>query len=127
MPFDNQSFELRDDDLGVRAGAAPFAKLVTPAPASDEVLRRLIEARKMIEDKDNWCCVPMRDGHRRCAFQALMDAGAYDALPYMRLGALSVDPNGQGAVASINVIHGHDGALRMYDHAIAARRSALVS
>jgi hypothetical protein len=107
----------------------PFDQVnfVLPAVETDEVLQRLIKARDMIANPDDWCCVPMRDGHRRCAFQALMDAGANNAMPLMKAAALVVDPDGHGAIAGVNVIHGHVGALRMYDLAIDARRAAIAS
>lgn len=106
MPFDGKDFAL-------------------PAAETDEVLRSLMRARDMIANPDDWCCVEMRDGHRRCAFQALVDADACGALPWMRRAALAINPDGHGAVAGINVIYGHKGALEMYDRAIAARRKEL--
>lgn len=149
MPFDNQSFELRDDELGVRAGAAPFAKLVTPVPASesDEVLRCLIEGRALIAK--GWCQGPYAtnaEGRSVC----FSDPGAVNfcssgalrrtmAALDIRIAAKillseATPPGTLSAFSNTRYITYSDARsttradmLAMWDRAIAARRSALVS
>lgn len=123
-----------DEDLGVAAVAAPRLPVQAFAPATDDVLRVLIEARELIEKPENWhkgSCFS-DDKESMCAQGAIARVwlAARDDRGYIGIWHFLDRFVPAGRLASIYNDHPtttHADVLALFDRAIAARRAELAS
>ena len=83
--------------------------------------QNLIDAKKLIADKDNWCQYELKnDQGQYCAIGAL-SVGLYRprtrTLAYRKLRSASMELHQMG-VSGVNDVLGHTQVMEIYDHAI---------